>query len=70
MARKVGIVGAGVTPFKGRWVEKTYYELAQMAAMSAMQDAGLEPADVDAAFLASTTISFRGHASPNTLFRA
>jgi len=48
MARKVGIVGAGVTPFKGRWMEKTYYELAQMATMSAMQDAGLEPNDVDA----------------------
>jgi len=50
MARKVGIVGSGVTPFKGRWIEKTYYELAQMAAMSAMHDAGLEPRDVDAAF--------------------
>jgi acetyl-CoA C-acetyltransferase len=50
MARKVGIVGAGVTPFKGRWVEKTYYELAQMAAMEAMHDAGLEPKDVEAVF--------------------
>jgi acetyl-CoA C-acetyltransferase len=50
MVRKVGIVGAAVTPFKSRWVEKTYYELAQMAAMGAMHDAGLEPKDVDAAF--------------------
>jgi hypothetical protein len=29
--RKVGIVGAGITPCKGRWVEKTYYGLSQMA---------------------------------------
>ena len=51
MTRKVGIVGAAVTPFKSRWVEKTYYELAQMAAMGAMHDAGLEPKDVDAAWV-------------------
>ena len=50
MAWKVGIVGAGVTPFKSRWVEKTYYELAQMATMEAMHDAGLEPKDVEAVF--------------------
>ncbi|MGD0856827.1 MAG: hypothetical protein ABSA18_13645 [Dehalococcoidia bacterium] len=31
MSKRVGIVGAAVTPFKAKWVEKTYYELAQMA---------------------------------------
>jgi len=31
MAKRVGIVGAAVTPFKAKWYEKTYHELAQMA---------------------------------------
>ncbi len=41
MGRKVGIIGASVTPFKGRWVEKTYYALAQDAVRAALQDAGM-----------------------------
>ena len=47
MSKKVGTVGAGVASFRGRWLEKTYYELAQMAAMNAMQDVGLEPGSLD-----------------------
>ena len=39
MARRVGIVGAAVTPFKGRWVEETYYDLAQWATREAVKDA-------------------------------
>ena len=31
MSKRVGIVGAAVTPFKGTWRENTYYELAQIA---------------------------------------
>jgi acetyl-CoA C-acetyltransferase len=50
MSKKVGIVGAGVTPFKGTWREKTYYELAQMATREAVKDAQIEISDVDAAF--------------------
>lgn len=50
MAKKVGIVGAGVTPFKGTWREKTYYELAQMATREAVKDAQIDIQDVDAAF--------------------
>jgi acetyl-CoA C-acetyltransferase len=50
MAKRVGIVGAGVTPFKGTWREKTYYELAQMATREAVQDAQIHINDVDAAF--------------------
>ena len=50
MARKVGIVGAAVTPFKGKWYEKTYYELAQMATREAVKDAAISIKDVDAAF--------------------
>ena len=48
MARKVGIVGAAVTPFKSKWYEKTYYELAQMATREALADAAITPEDVDA----------------------
>jgi len=50
MSKRVGIVGAGVTPFKGTWREKTYYELAQMATREAVKDAQIEISDVDAAF--------------------
>jgi acetyl-CoA C-acetyltransferase len=50
MPKRVGIVGAAVTPFKGRWVEKTYYELAQMATREAVQDAQIPIQDVDAGF--------------------
>lgn len=47
MSKKVGIVGAAVTPFKGRWVEKSYYELAQMATADTLKDAGMSVNDID-----------------------
>jgi acetyl-CoA C-acetyltransferase len=50
MSGRVGIVGAGVTPFKGTWREKTYYELAQMATREAVKNAQIQIQDVDAAF--------------------
>ena len=50
MSKRVGIVGAGVTPFKGTWREKTYYELAQMATREAVKNAQIQIRDVDAAF--------------------
>jgi acetyl-CoA C-acetyltransferase len=50
MAKRVGIVGAAVTPFKAQWREKTYYELAQMATREAIKDAQMDIKDVDAAF--------------------
>ena len=48
MGRRVGIVGAAVTPFKSKWYEKTYYELAQMAARDTFKDAGMTSADCEA----------------------
>lgn len=48
MGRRVGIVGAAVTPFKSKWYEKTYYELSQLAAREALKDAAITPKDVDA----------------------
>ncbi len=50
MSKRVGIVGAAVTPFKGRWVEKTYYDLAQWATREAVKDAQIHINDVEAAF--------------------
>ncbi len=48
MGRRVGIVGAAVTPFKSKFYEKTYYELAQLATRDALKDAKLTTKDVDA----------------------
>lgn len=50
MTRRVGIVGAAVTPFRAKWYEKTYYELAQMATREAVKDAGISIGEVDAVF--------------------
>jgi len=50
MTRRVGIVGAAVTPFRAKWIEKTYYELAQMATREAVKDAGISIGEVDAVF--------------------
>jgi acetyl-CoA C-acetyltransferase len=50
MAKRVGIIGAAVTPFKSKWYEKTYYELAQMATREAIEDAAISIKDVDAVF--------------------
>ncbi|MEW5910611.1 MAG: hypothetical protein AB1659_12470, partial [Thermodesulfobacteriota bacterium] len=50
MSKRVGIVGAAVTPFKSIWREKTYYELAQMATREAVKDAQISIQDVDSAF--------------------
>lgn len=50
MSKRVGIVGAAVTPFKGTWREKTYYELAQMATREAVKDARMSIQNVDSVF--------------------
>lgn len=50
MAKRIGIVGAGVTPFKAKWFEKTYYELGQMATREAIKDAGISVKEIDAVF--------------------
>lgn len=47
MSPKVGIIGAGVTPLRGRWIEKTYYELAQMVTASTLEDAGMPIGEID-----------------------
>ncbi|MBI4456386.1 MAG: thiolase family protein [Acidobacteria bacterium] len=46
--REVAIIGTGITPCKGRWIERTYYGLAQMAVKAAVGDAKISIKDVDA----------------------
>lgn len=62
--RRVGIVGAAVTPFKARWYEKTYYELAQMASAAALEDAGVEVDEVDGVVYAIYNDIFQRAAIP------
>ncbi|MBI4575053.1 MAG: thiolase family protein [Planctomycetes bacterium] len=44
--RRVAIVGVGNTPFRARWAEKTYFELAYDAVRAALEDAGLDRREV------------------------
>ena len=46
--REVAIIGAGMTPCRSRWVEKTFWELAQMAVCEAVRDAGIHVQEVEA----------------------
>lgn len=64
MSKRIGIVGAAVTPFKSVWREKTYYELAQMAVREAVKDANIDIKDVDAAFYAIYNDIFERTAIP------
>jgi acetyl-CoA C-acetyltransferase len=45
--RRVGIVGAGITECRGRWVEATYWELFQMAVRRTLDDAKMKVEEVD-----------------------
>lgn len=44
---KVGIVGVGLIPWKVRYPDKTYYELALDVTKAALEDAGLTSDDID-----------------------
>ena len=46
---RVAVVGVGQTRFAARWPTKTYFELAFDAAREAIDDAGIEPTDVESA---------------------
>lgn len=49
MARRVAILGYGTTPFRSRWIDKTYYELAFDAAKAALEDTGLSHDRIESA---------------------
>jgi acetyl-CoA C-acetyltransferase len=58
--QSVAVIGVGQTPFRSRYDEKTYPELAQQAALLAMQDAGLEPGQIDAVVFSMAPTQFMG----------
>ncbi|OGZ29835.1 MAG: hypothetical protein A2931_02265 [Candidatus Niyogibacteria bacterium RIFCSPLOWO2_01_FULL_45_48] len=45
--RDVAVIGAGMTPCRSRWLEKTQWELAQMATAEAVKDAGIHVDELD-----------------------
>jgi acetyl-CoA C-acetyltransferase len=45
--RRVGIVGAGITDCRGRWVEATYWDLFQQATRRACEDAQMTTDEID-----------------------
>src|SRR5690554_6495112 len=59
-AQNVAIIGVGETPFKARFDEKTYPELAQDAVALALQDSGLEPDQIDAVVFSMAPTTFMG----------
>lgn len=52
--RKVGIIGIGITPFKARYLDKTYFELAYDATKFALEDANKNGAEITHKDLQST----------------
>jgi acetyl-CoA C-acetyltransferase len=45
--RRVGIVGAGITDCRSRWVEATYWDLFQQATKATLEDAKVSAEEVD-----------------------
>ncbi|MBP6019011.1 MAG: thiolase family protein [Burkholderiaceae bacterium] len=59
-AQNVAIIGVGQTPFKSRFDEKTYPELAQDAVVLALQDSGLGIDQIDAVVFSMAPTTFMG----------
>jgi acetyl-CoA acetyltransferase len=54
MSEKVAIIGVGITPFKARYLDKTYFELAYDATKLALEDANENEANITHNDLEST----------------
>ncbi len=67
--RDVAILGAGMTPCRSRWVEKTYWELAQMAVSEAVRDAGIHIDEVEAGVAGIYNDIFEFQAIPESGFQ-
>ena len=52
--RKVAIIGVGITPFKTRYLDKTYFELAYDATKLVLEDANKNGAEITHKELQST----------------
>jgi acetyl-CoA C-acetyltransferase len=61
MAREiVAAIGTGQTEFKRHHADKTYVELAQSAAKTALEDAGLHPDEIEAVVFSMAPTQFAG----------
>ena len=56
----VAVVGVGQTPFRTHHADRTYVELAQAAAVAALDHAGLTPDDVEAVVFSMAPTQFMG----------
>jgi len=56
----VALIGAGQTKFKTHYADKTYVELCQDAAKLALDDAGMEPGEIDAVVFSMAPTQFMG----------
>jgi acetyl-CoA C-acetyltransferase len=57
---RVAVIGVGETPFKNNITDKTYVELSQDAAKSAIDDAGITPDEIDAVVFSMAPTQFMG----------
>ena len=61
MAREiVAAIGTGQTEFKRHHADRTYVELAQSAAKTALEDAGLHPDEIEAVVFSMAPTQFAG----------
>ena len=54
MPNRVAIIGVGITPFRARYMDKTYFELAFDATKQALDDANKNGAQITHKDLQST----------------
>jgi acetyl-CoA acetyltransferase len=64
--RKVGIVGAGITECRGRWIEATYWDLFQQATRRACEDAKITTAEIDSTVFGIYNDIFEHQAIPES----
>ena len=64
--RKVGIVGAGITECRGRWVEATYWDLFQQATRRALSDAKMTTSEIDSVVYGIYNDMFEHQAIPES----
>jgi len=68
MAREiVAAIGTGQTEFKRHHSDKTYVELAQSAAKTALEDAGLHPDEIEAVVFSMAPTVWKGGAVSHTV---
>lgn len=64
--RDVAIIGAGMIPCRSRWIDKTYWELAQWAVAEAIKDAGIHINAIEAGAIGIYNDIFEFQAIPES----